>query len=66
MSTYRIDRGWGRRDEDGHTTHLAGPDDVSAYHHQYPTGYDSRCSWCWLGYSHSEDAHAASLLVPSS
>jgi hypothetical protein len=41
--------------------HVAGPDDFSPVHHTYPTGYDSECSWCWLGHTHSEEAHAASL-----
>ncbi len=34
-----------------------GDDDASKIHLTYPTGYDSRCSMCWLGYSHSERAH---------
>ena len=33
--------------------------DTSSVHATYPTGYDDRCGWCWLGAAHSEDEHAA-------
>jgi hypothetical protein len=36
-------------------------DDTSPAHITYPTGYDSRCSYCWLGQGHTEAAHTASL-----
>ena len=37
----------------------AGPDDVSTRHAIYPSGYDSACSCCYLGISHTEDKHRA-------
>lgn len=57
---------WHRLDNNGHhgtlghqlVTRVTGPDDYSPVHHTYPTGYDSRCGWCWLGVTHSEDEHA--------
>ena len=42
--------------ESGHV-HATSHDDTSGYHQTYPTGYDPRCSWCWLGYPHTENAH---------
>lgn len=41
--------------------HLASRRDTSPQHLMYPSGYDSRCIWCWLGYAHSEAAHAAGI-----
>lgn len=59
--------GW-VRDEPGHLSggdpayvHLAGPDDTTPGHVTYPTGYDSRCGWCYLGAPHTTAAHAAKL-----
>ena len=52
----RLDRSWVRNDADGHT-HVTGPDDVSAAHRTYPTGYNAKCGWCWLGAPHSADVH---------
>ena len=55
-------RGYFRRDESGHVCHLAGPADTSPEHVTYDrgyAGYDANCSWCWLGYTHSDDAHNA-------
>ena len=57
--------GWARRghgyDGMGRTVweHVTGPDDMSPTHVTYPTGYDDRCGWCWLGGPHSQDEHAA-------
>lgn len=63
----RVDRGW-VRDEPGYLsggdrayTHVVDDRDESPHHHTYPTGYDSRCGWCWLGAPHSEAAHAAKI-----
>jgi hypothetical protein len=42
---------------DGSEYHAAGPDDNGPAHR----GYNSSCSWCWLGASHTEQAHAAAL-----
>lgn len=36
--------------------HTAGPDDDTPRHPL--SSYDPECSWCWLGYSHTEAAHA--------
>jgi hypothetical protein len=33
--------------------HVAGKDDISPQH----SGYDSRCAWCWLNATHSEETH---------
>lgn len=41
--------------------HLASRDDASQAHRTYPTGYDSRCSWCYLHANHSALAHAAEV-----
>lgn len=41
--------------------HLAGRDDDSPAHRTYPTGYDSRCSWCYLHANHTEQAHTAEV-----
>lgn len=60
----RLERGWVRRTDEWTTggyplsVHLAGCDDTSPVHRTYPTGYDSRCGWCWLNAPHSGDAHA--------
>lgn len=36
----------------------AGPDDKSNRHnHTIGNGYDARCSCCYLGYTHTEEAH---------
>lgn len=35
--------------------------DRSDAHATYPEGYDPKCAWCWLGKSHTEEAHAASI-----
>lgn len=40
---------------------LAAAGDTSPAHMTYPTGYDSRCGWCWLGANHSDAAHAAKI-----
>ena len=60
-----LDRGeYIRFDRDpvgAYSLHVTGLDDVSSEHHSEPTGYVGACSWCWFGYSHSEDAHAARL-----
>ena len=37
-----------------------GPGDTSPPKVTYPTGYDSRCSWCFLGHAHTELAHERS------
>jgi hypothetical protein len=63
MATYRR-LGYGSergviREQPGGNVHVVGPDDTSPIHHIYPDGYDSTCGWCWLGYTHSERAHAA-------
>ena len=31
--------------------------DRSPAHSSYPTGYDSRCGYCWLGGAHSVNYH---------
>lgn len=52
---------WSRIDDRvGDHTHVTGPDDMSPVHFQ-STGYDERCNWCWLGYSHSEAEHAREI-----
>lgn len=63
-TTIRIDNGFGRvvhgeTTSGGHqlVIHLADAHDTSGPHRTYPTGYDSRCGWCWLGANHSENAH---------
>ena len=38
------------------TFHLADRHDQSPAHR----GYESECGWCWLGASHTVDAHNAS------
>lgn len=40
---------------------VAGPGDISDRHsmHHGDGGYDSACSLCYLGFSHTRDAHAA-------
>lgn len=40
----------------------AGSDDVSpSVGYGQPVGYDPECGWCWLGCSHSEQAHTGKL-----
>jgi len=73
---YRVDRGYCARvlpggradaaadetDPAGWHVHLAGPEDRSDTRRTYPAGGDSeRCGWCYLGASHTEDAHAANV-----
>lgn len=71
MSNVRaIDSGWTGyhyvRDTPGNPPmHLAGRDDSTPSHRTYPTGYDSKCSWCWLGAHHSEAAHELSKTIPA-
>lgn len=58
---FRADGGYYRR-EDGATTHLEGCADTSPRFKMYDgrtSNYDPACSWCWLGYGHSELAHLA-------
>jgi hypothetical protein len=62
---FRTERGaYGRRSDEydglGRRVwvHVTGPDDFSPDHVTYPTGYDERCGWCWLGGAHSVDEHA--------
>lgn len=57
--TYRrSDGGIGR-------VHRATRDDVSPVHkHWEPGGYNGKCGWCWLGASHSVDAHEAKVGAP--
>jgi hypothetical protein len=57
---YGSERGY-VRDIPGGVVHLASRDDTTQRHAIYPCGYDLHCSWCWLGYSHSEAAHAQSI-----
>lgn len=35
----------------------AGPDDASPMHSTYPTGYDSKCSCCYLNITHTDALH---------
>lgn len=57
-------RGWVRKSEgyDGMGrevwSHVTGQDDETPDHMTYPTGYDERCGWCWLGAPHSVGEHA--------
>lgn len=53
----RVGASWVRYDDDG-PVHAAHGDDRSPVHTTYPTGYDERCGWCWLGYAHTDDGHA--------
>jgi hypothetical protein len=48
---------WRRHEADGHVTHVASGTDRTPVHFQYPRGYDSRCGWCYLNATHSEQAH---------
>lgn len=71
----RFERGEGRRggwrqdvyvrNEDGtripENIYAEGHDDVSAPHVKYPRGYDARCSCCWLGMHHTQEAHASRM-----
>lgn len=65
MSVFHRTRDWGwTREEQGRRLdgapafcHVTDSNDESPIHHTYPTGYDSRCGWCWLGYTHSEFEH---------
>jgi hypothetical protein len=38
-----------------------GRSDVSPPHRTYPSGYSAECSSCWLGFSHTQAAHARSV-----
>lgn len=38
--------------------HCVDDMDDTPHHMTYPTGYDSRYGWCWLGAPHSEAMHA--------
>ena len=59
---YRVERGWVRYDErHGHAVHVRDDRDRTPEHAMYPRGYDSRCGWCWHGYTHSEAEHAHRL-----
>jgi len=42
-------------------THCTGPEDTSPVHSTYPTGYDSRCGWCYLNANHTQDEHRANV-----
>lgn len=42
-------------------TMAAGPGDKSSRHSTYPTGYDSRCSCCYLNITHTEELHAKEI-----
>lgn len=75
-ATRHLGRGSYVRDVPGEITsggyalviHLAGPNDTSPAHRTYPTGYDSRCGWCYLGANHSIAAHVQRVTesVPTS
>lgn len=59
---YRYSRlsigGYVRHDSDVDIpVHCEGPSDSSPVHTTYPTGYDPRCSQCWLHIPHTETAH---------
>ena len=59
---YQIGRhSWGITEtgRDGYSTivHLTGPSDKS-YSERFQSD-SSKCSWCYLGYAHSADAHNA-------
>jgi hypothetical protein len=64
-----LERGGWVRDVPGEITsggyalvvHLADRGDTSAQHVTYPSGYDERCGWCWLGANHSQAAHARKI-----
>ena len=57
--------GWVRKGEgyDGlgrrYWVRVTDPEDASPVHTTYPTGYDDRCGWCWLGAAHSDREHDA-------
>ena len=57
--------GWARlepgRDGMGRAVwcHVVSDSDVSPAHLMYPSGYDDRCGWCWLGACHSDLEHDA-------
>lgn len=55
---------WVRYEGGGHV-HVVSGSDLSPEHRQYPGGYDSECSWCWLNAPHSEAAHALRRTVGS-
>jgi hypothetical protein len=63
MSTSHVRFVEGEVTSGGHAlaVHLASADDKSPAHMTYPTGYDSRCGWCYLGANHSTAAHAAKI-----
>lgn len=67
----RTESGWTRVDqweasEDGggmtaaDLFHCTGRDDDTP-RHDIGRGYVSTCSWCWLGYGHTEAEHARSV-----
>jgi len=67
---YRMDLGgWGRREtykgDDGEVsyemTHALNGEDMTPPKKTYPTGYDSRCGWCYLNAPHTEAAHDDSV-----
>jgi hypothetical protein len=45
--------------------HAATRDDHGPVHPTHPTGYEADCSWCWLGYRHTEAAHEQSKAAVS-
>lgn len=59
-----IGRSWSRYDIDakGNKEHYfaAGPHDASP-HHDTLSHYEASCSYCWLGFGHTEEAHAARI-----
>jgi len=49
-------------DEIGWCEHrMRGGDETPIYRHWEPGKYNSECSCCWLGFSHSEAVHAEAL-----
>ena len=65
--TYRFLRltsgGWVRYDENGDHPHATSGTDESPVRSQAmsQSGYDSACSWCYLGAQHTESAHTLAL-----
>lgn len=72
---HRADHSWYRMDPctvtephdcDGPSrTWVTGSNDHTPYHPTYPTGYNPKCGWCWLGYGHSEASHQQRIGGPS-
>lgn len=58
------DGGWSRLERGG-SVHVTGPADVSPVFFTYlggvPRGDGARCGWCYLGATHSAEAHAVQL-----